>query len=111
MLFVKYIRMLKLLPSTVMTHGTAILFTFPIKSKEHRLTLTVAESIEDTLLKKQKKTKVILLPLADKPVKIKLGHTVVFFMGIGPFPFLRHIAVIKFKMRIYLVEKSMRSMM
>lgn len=102
---------MQLLPTPVMTHGTAIIFTFPIKSKEHRLTLVVTESIQDALLKKQKKKTKVILPLADKPVKSKLGHTVVFFMGIGPFPLLHHIAVIKFKMSIYLVEKSMWLMM
>lgn len=32
-------------------------FAFPVKSKEHRLTIAATECVEDALLKKQNKTK------------------------------------------------------
>lgn len=33
------------------------IFAFPVKSKEHRLTIAATECVEDALLKKQNKTK------------------------------------------------------
>lgn len=85
MLCVKHIRKHKLLPTTVMTDRIVIIFTFPVKSKEHGLTLAVTESVEDALLKKKNKRWYYYLLLIK--IKSELGHTVVFFNGHWSFSF------------------------